>query len=235
MFRLLSLLSIAILSGCASSKFKPGPHLTQVQATELMAPTPADTIVAGRAYFIGPFDQLSISVFGVEELSAKEVQVDASGRLSFPLVGSVDVAGKTASQVADMIEQGLRGKYVRNPSVTVNLVRMVSQVVTVEGAVGKPGLYPAIGRMSLVRAIASAEGVTEYSSPDDIVVMRTVDGQKYAALYSLRAIRAGTYPDPEIFANDVIMVGTSRGRQLFRDILAIVPLLTTPIILALQN
>lgn len=235
MFRLLALLCIANLSGCASPQFRPGPNLTQVAGTELPVPGPADTIVAGRAYYIGPFDELTISVFGVEELTAKEVQVDASGRLSFPLVGTLDVAGKTPREVADMIDQGLRGRYVRNPSTTVNLVKTVSQVVTIEGEVEKPGLYPAIGRMSLIRAIASAEGTTDLSALDDVVVMRTVNGKQYAALYSLRAIRGGNYPDPEIFANDVVMVGTSRGRQLFKDLLAVVPLLTTPIIVALQN
>ena len=235
MFRLLALLCIAVLSGCASNDYAPGSSVTRIAATELPPPAPVDTVVAGRAYYIGPFDQLTISVFGIEELTAREVQVDAGGRLSFPLVGTLDVAGKTPQEVATLIDQGLRGRFIKNPNTTVNLLRTVSQVIAIEGEVEKPGLYPALGQMSLIRAIASAEGTTEAASRDDVVVMRTVNGQRYAALHSLQAIRNGVYPDPEIFANDVVMVGEARGRRLFRDILAVIPLLTTPIIVALQN
>ena len=99
----------------------------------------------------------------------------------------------------------------------------------------KPGIYPVLGRMSLTRAIASAEGTTEFSSLDDVVVLRTISDRQYAALYSLKSIRKGLYADPEIFPNDVVMVGESRGRRIFKDFLAVVPLLTTPIIVALQN
>jgi polysaccharide biosynthesis/export protein len=67
------------------------------------------------------------------------------------------------------------------------------------------------------------------------VIFRTVEGKQLAALYNLKAIRRGNYDDPEVFANDVVVVGDSSARRLFRDILQVVPLLTTPIIVALQN
>ncbi|MBY0300228.1 MULTISPECIES: polysaccharide biosynthesis/export family protein [Sphingomonas] len=235
MSRLLALLCFASLSACASRDHQPIAGVTRVADTELPTPGPTDMASAARAYYIGPFDELNITVFGIPDLSAKEVQVDASGKLSFPLVGTLEAAGKTPGEVAAMIDRGLRGHYVRNPSTTVNLVKTVSQVVTVEGEVEKPGIYPVLGRMSLTRAIASAEGTTEFSSLDDVVVLRTISDRQYAALYSLKSIRKGLYADPEIFPNDVVMVGESRGRRIFKDFLAVVPLLTTPIIVALQN
>jgi polysaccharide export outer membrane protein len=192
-------------------------------------------MAAQQPYYIGPFDELTIDVFGVEDLSARDVQVDASGRLGFPLVGAVEAGGRTPSEIATDIENGLRRRFVRDPHVTVNLKRTVSQVVTVEGEVREPGLYPVIGRTTLLRAIASAKGTTEYSKLDDVVIFRTVGGQKYAALYNLKQIRSGAYADPEVYANDVVMVGESRGRRVFRDLLAVVPLLTYPLIVALQN
>src|SRR5690606_9201124 len=129
-----------------------------------------------------------IDVFGVEDLQ-REVQIDASGRLSFPLIGVIEVSGRTPAELAAEIERRLSGRFVRNPQVTVNLTETVSQVVTVEGQVEEPGLYPVIGNMTLVRAVATAGGVAEFASLDDVVVFRTVGGRRYAALYNLKAIR----------------------------------------------
>jgi polysaccharide biosynthesis/export protein len=129
----------------------------------------------------------------------------------------------------------LAGNYVRDPQVTVNLEETVSQVVTVDGQVTRPGLYPVIGRMTLMRAVANAGGTAEFARLDDVVVFRTVAGQRYAALYNLRAIRRGVYADPEIFANDIVVVGDSQARRIFRDILQAAPLITTPIIALVQN
>ena len=117
----------------------------------------------------------------------------------------------------------------------MNLKETVSQVITVDGQVKEPGLYPVIGRMTLMRAIATAKGADEFAKLNDVVVFRTVSGQKMAALYNLKAIRRGFYDDPEVYANDVVVVGDSQARRLFKDALQIVPLLTTPLILLLRN
>ena len=225
----------SLLSACTNRPaLTPGPHLVVANTQALPAPTAADLVTAGRPYLIGPFDELSVSVYGLPELS-QNVQADASGRVSIPLVGSIEAAGKTAEQLSNEIEERLRARYVRDPQVTVNLVETVSQVATVYGEVRTPGLYPVVGRMTLMRAIATAQGTTEFARLQDVVVFRTVQGQSMAALYNLDAIRRGYYPDPEIFANDVVVVGDSPSRRLFRDILQAAPLLTTPIIALLQN
>jgi len=225
---------VLILSSCGSPALKSG-GVTVLAANQLPSPVRADLLSPEQPYYVGPFDELTIDVFGVEELSEREVQVDASGRLSFPLVGMIAAGGKTPTEIAGEIEGGLRQRYVRDPHVTVNLKKTVSQVVTVEGEVREPGLYPVIGRTSLLRAIATAKGTTEFSKLEDVVVFREVQGKKYAALYNLKAIRSGAYPDPDVYPHDIVMVGESRGRRMFRDLLAVVPLLTTPIIIALQN
>jgi polysaccharide export outer membrane protein len=207
-----------------------------VVSTEgLPAPTRDDLQTAGRPYLIGPFDKLTIDVFGIEDLSKKEIQTDASGRISFPLVGVVEAAGLTPGELAKAIEDRLRGRYVRNPQVTVNLEETVSQVITVDGQVSKPGLYPVIGQMTLMRAIATAGGASEFAKLEDVVIFRTVSGKKYAGLYNLKAIRRGNYPDPEVFSSDVVIVGDSAARRLFKDILQASPLLTTPIVVLAQQ
>ncbi|MBN9506422.1 MAG: polysaccharide export protein [Altererythrobacter sp.] len=225
---------ILLLLGCAKAPLISTPELQVLETGELPVPTRTDLLAANRPYLIGPFDKLKIDVFGVEELQ-REVQTDASGRLSFPLIGVVEAAGSTPGELAAEIERRLAGRFVRNPQVTVNLTETVSQVITVDGQVDKPGLYPVIGNMTLVRAVATAGGVSEFASLDDIVVFRTVNGQRFAALYNLKAIRRGAYPDPEVFANDVVVVGDSQARRIFRDILQAAPLLTTPIVVLSRN
>lgn len=230
------LLALFLLSACAGPGSLGGSqNITVMESSELPAPDRSDLLAESRPYLIGPFDKLMIDVFGIEELSKKEVQTDASGRISFPLAGVIEAAGKTPGEIEEEIEGRLRSRYVRDPQVTVNLQETVSQVITVDGQVKKPGLYPVVGKMTLMRAVATAEGTAEFAKLDDVVIFRTVKGQQLAALYNLKAIRRGNYQDPEVFANDVVVVGDSQARRLFKDALQIVPLLTTPLIIALQN
>lgn len=224
------------LSACAGKTVLGGSPTVQIAANgELPSPERADLFEQNRPYLIGPFDKLVIDVFGIEELSRKEVQTDAGGRISFPLAGIIETAGKTPGELEDIIEERLRGEFVRDPQVTVNLKETVSQVITVDGQVKEPGLYPVVGRMTLMRAVATAKGTDEFAKLDDIVIFRTVKGQRMAALYNLKAIRRGQYGDPEVFANDVVVVGDSTARRLFKDFLQVAPLLSTPIIVLLQG
>ncbi len=78
----------------------------------------------------------------------------------------------------------------------------------------EPGLYPVTNQMTLMRVIASAKGLTEFARQEDVVILRTVNGQRMAGLYNIDAIRRGVYPDPPIYANDVIAVGDLRAAPL---------------------
>ena len=197
------------------------------------APDRNDLTAADRPSLIGPLDTIQVDVFNVPELS-REMQVDASGRISMPLVGTIDARGKTAEELSAAIEAALRGRYVRNPEVTINIKNSVSQVVTIDGQVAEPGLYPVTNQMTLMRVIASAKGMSEYASQEDVVILRTVNNRKMAGLYNVAAIRRGAYDDPPIYANDVIIVGDSPQRRLFRDFVAVSPLLAAPLIAILQ-
>ncbi|AZI36350.1 putative polysaccharide export protein [Caenibius tardaugens NBRC 16725] len=232
----LALIASFALTGCASTPTIGGdPGLRVMDASALPPPTRGDLAHAAPTYFVGPLDKLTIDVFGIPELTMREVQVDASGMMAFPMTGVIDVTGRTPAELQAVLTERLRAAHIRDPQVTVNLKETVSQQITVEGQVRKPGLYPVNGRMTLMKAIARAEGTDEYSRLDDIVVFRTVDGQRMAALYDLSAIRHGAYSDPEIYANDIIMVGDSYSRRLFKDILSVVPALASPIIIGLDR
>ena len=208
-------------------------QLTVSDTGVLPPPTRADITSQGRQYVIGPQDRLAVEVYGVDELS-RSVQVDASGRISLPLIGDLQVSGMMPTELADMVETRLAGQYVRNPRVTVNVVEALSQVITVEGEVEEPGIYPVVGRMTLLRAVARAKGTSEFARLSHVVLFREVDGQQMAALYDLRAIRRGLYPDPEVYAHDLVVVGEDRARRIFRDVIQGSGLITTPIVALLQ-
>lgn len=199
----------------------------------LPAPDRSDLTAADRPALIGPLDTIQVDVFNIPALS-REMQVDASGRIAMPLAGTVDARGRTAAELAQTIEAALRQRYVRDPEVVVNIKSSVSQVVTIDGQVNEPGLYPVTNQMTLLRVIASARGLSEYARQDDIVILRSVEGQRMAGLYNVSAIRRGAYDDPPVYANDVIIVGDSPQRRLFRDFVSVSPLLAAPLIAILQ-
>lgn len=231
----LAFLAVVALSGCGGRQpLVSTPQLTVVpDSTLLPAPGRTDLTAADRPSLIGPLDTIQVDIFNVPDLS-REMQVDASGRISMPLVGTIDARGKTAEELAHAVETALRGRYIRNPDVTVNIKSSVSQVATIDGQVVEPGLYPVTNQMTLMRAIASAKGLSEFARADDVVILRTVDGKRMAGLYNISAIRRGTYEDPPIYANDVVVVGDSPQRRLFRDVVSVAPLLAAPLIAILQ-
>jgi polysaccharide export outer membrane protein len=222
------------LSSCASPRLVENGAVGVVPASDLPAPSVADLSAGHRPHLVGPFDKLSVEVLGLPDLS-RQVQADANGNISLPMAGTVSVIGQSPEQLARLIEQRLAARYVRDPQVTVGIVETVSQTVTVDGEVRQPGIYPVAGRMTLMRAVARAQGATEFARTRHVVVFRTVEGRPMAALYDLRAIRLAAYADPEIYPNDTIMVGESTARRIFPQILQASTLLLSPLVTLLDN
>ena len=202
--------------------------------SDLPPPSSAEFGVDSRPFTLGPGDKIGISVLGIEELNRKEIQVDASGRVAVALLGALDASGKTPAQLAEEIQSGYR-RYIRNPEVSVDLIETASTSVSVDGEVKEPGIYPIVGKMTLMRAVAVAKGPTEFAKLQSVVVFRTVGEERLAALYDLAAIRQGAYADPQIYPNDIVLVGNSPAKRLFKDILQITPLITTPIVTVLAT
>lgn len=227
------LLPLLVLSGCAGPKMIDTGEVAIVSTDALPPPTEADLATGLRRTLLGPGDAVSVEVFGLTELS-REVRIDSEGNVALPLAGTINVSGRTPAEVAELVEQRLRSNYVREPRVTVGITEMVSQAVTVDGAVRVPGIYPVVGPMTLMRAIARAEGTNDYARTSHVVVFRTVEGQQMAALYDLRAIRLGAYQDPQIYSNDVVVVGDSPALRLFPQLLQTGGVLLSPLV-ALMN
>ena len=204
------------LSGCASNP-KLGDQSGAVQVAGALPP-PDQTGMALdlSSYKIGPLDIIRVEVFGAPELT-REGEVDAAGNFSVPLAGPVLAGGRTPGELSNAIAQQLRARYLKNPQVSVNIVKAQSKTFTVDGAVRQPGLYPIVGRMTLQQAIATARGADVAANLNNVVIFRTAGNQKVAALFSLKDIRAGRLEDPEIYGNDIVIVGESATRRFIRD------------------
>jgi polysaccharide export outer membrane protein len=145
------------------------------------------------------------------------------------LVGVIEAAGRTPTELARTITERLERRYMRDPQVAVN-AETVNQIITVDGQVRTPGTYPVLGRTTLLQALSRAQGLTEAANGSYVVVFRRVNNQQMAALYDVRAIRQGIYADPEVYANDVVSVGESRGRRIFALAFQTAALLTAPLV-----
>lgn len=227
-------LLVPAMSGCASTRELGGdPNLVVLR--DLPAPTVADYARQERPYIIGPYDRLVVDVFGLDGLANRDAQVDADGILSFPLVGLVRLAGRTPREAEQIIADALRDAYVLKPQVTVAVKETGNRLVTVDGRINSPGLYPVVGRMTLMQVIARSGGVTDLANLERVVVFREVGGQRLAALYDLAAIRNGAYADPEIYANDIVLVDDDRSQLLFRNFSTLLTQTALPIILIVDR
>ncbi|MAF05945.1 polysaccharide biosynthesis/export family protein [Herbaspirillum sp.] len=214
------------LAGCATTDrtYGAAPEIEIAQLEELPAPG------VENLYIIGPQATLQIEVVGAERLSGKYL-TDGRGGISFPLVGLIDLNGLAPSEAADKIADVLRGDYLLNPQVRVIPDNMPLPTVSVGGQVEKPGEYAVLGRQSLLRVVNQAGGLAQYAKLDDVLILRSVGGQKYIGAYNIQAIQRGNYADPTVYPNDIVLVGDSPSRRRLDSILQFAPLLSTAAIL----
>jgi len=194
----------------------------QASAGEAAKQLTATATPGSTVYKIGPQDVLDISVFKVPDLS-RSVQVADTGTINLALVGDVAAAGRTAQEIERDLVKRLGDKYLQSPQVTVFVREYNSQRITVEGAVKKPGVFPYRGSITLMQAIAMAQGFDEVSDTD-ILIFRTLNGKRAAARFDLAEIRAGRADDPPVEAGDVVMVPTNAFKEAFQNVLKAVPI-----------
>lgn len=169
-------------------------------------------------YVIGPGDLLKVEVFQVQDYN-RTVRVSTTGRISLPLIGAVDAAGRTASSLEAELAQRLAADYIQNPFVSVFIEEYASQKVTIEGEVKKPGVFPLRGRISLLEVVALAEGFVELSDQNRVQVFRRPANEPGQTLvFDVEAIRSGKISDPVMQGNDVVIVSKARGRSILKSI-----------------
>ena len=189
------LLALLALGGCRPDGTT---HSGNVTPPEI----PPDTI--------GPEDLIKISVYGEESLSG-EFTVDHQGLISYPLLGSVSVAGLQAYQIAEKLTELLLDGYLHEPHVTATVLELNSRKISVVGQVQRPGRYPYRAGMTLVEAIAEAGGTTDSALLTTVLVTRTLDENKRYEV-RFRDITLGREPDFVLFPKDLVLVQESAVR-----------------------
>jgi len=185
----------------------------QVSATTGTATPQVDS----GEYRLAPRDLLEISVFQVEDLT-KTVEVNSRGEIALPLIGNVQASGRTASELEQEIARKLGESYLQSPQVSVFVKEYRSQMVTVEGAVNKPGVYEVPGSASLLQVIAKAEGIDRVGDPSGVTIFHNQNGKRISVTYDVIAIRKGQVEDPHVVGGDTVVVNESGSRVAWRNV-----------------
>lgn len=142
---------------------------------------------AQQSYILGPGDKVAIKVFGQDDL-AIETLLGNSGKINYPFLGEIAVAGLTVKQVEKIIERGLKGDYLVSPNVYAQVVEY--RPFYIHGEVKKPGGYPYHPGMTINQAVALAGGLTERADDDKISLSKEGDKsnkQKASLEYKVNA------------------------------------------------
>lgn len=195
------------------------------------AQTPTQILVSGAPgasgpgdYRIGPLDVVTVSVFQVPDLGGT-FPVSASGSIDMPLLGPVPAAGKTTDELKHDLTALLGAKYLQHPSVTVVVSNAISQRITVDGSVNKPGIYPVEGRTTLLQVIALAGGLTDVAKTSGILVLHNTGEKRETSSFDYNAIRSGTANDPVVAGGDMVVVDASGFKSAMRGLTQAVPIL----------
>jgi len=186
---------------------------TAINATAEPRPT------AG-SYLLRPGDHVGMTVYQETDLTVLDEPIDEAGMLSLPLVGEVHAAGLSAAALSANVQRAYGARFLRDPQVTIRLVKAGVRTISVEGQVMKAGQFEIDpgSNNTLLGAIAMAGSPNETAKLDEVLVFRTINGQRAGARFDLTAIRAGRAADPQILPGDVVVVGFSSLRGAYKDV-----------------
>jgi len=184
------------------------------QATQTASAKPAANrpegvnppVKVGKDYVIGADDVLDVSVWKEQDLT-RTLQVRPDGKISMPLLGDVQAAGLTPSQLAQTVSDKLK-RYLTAPQVTIILTQINSQRVYVTGEVTRPGAYPVLPGMTILQAITSAGGLTQFANAKKIFLMRDENHIQTKYPFSYKEVLDGRKADENlpVKAGDTIVV-----------------------------
>ena len=201
---LISVLTLAISASAQQNAGSKQPSQPGAPAVATEVSKPAAT--ADGNYIIGPQDVLDISVWKEPEVS-RVVPVRPDGKISLPLLNDVQAAGLTPAALASQITESLK-KYVTNPQVTVIITTINSRRVYLLGEVTRPGAFPMIPGMTVLQAVSSGGGFTQFARTKGIYVLRNENGKQVKYPFNYKEVISGKKPEQDITlkAGDTIVV-----------------------------
>jgi len=159
------------MSGTAASQ----PAATSTSRAVASAPASAGGVSAPAGYILSPTDQVTVEVFGEDDLRTSG-RLNPEGNLSVPLLGSIHLAGLTLTQAASKLTELYSRDYLVNPKINVTLISYAKRRFSILGQVNRPGSIemPETSEegIDLLEAIALAGGYTRIASPERITVRR---------------------------------------------------------------
>jgi polysaccharide export outer membrane protein len=177
--------------------------------TDTPAPvTSANNTMPGKEnYLIGNEDLLAINVWKEPDVS-RMVPVRSDGKISLPLIGEVQAAGKTPKELEGEIAKGLRD-YISEPEVTVIVQETKSRRFSILGQVQRPGSYLLNGDMRVLDAIAIAGGFRDFAKVKNIRILRQqAEGKQVSLPFNYKDVVKGANPgqNVELQPKDTIYV-----------------------------
>ncbi len=128
-------------------------------------------------YKLGPNDEIAVRIIGQPDYSLEKAKISPVGRIFHPLLGDIEVAGRTIPQLTEELTKDL-SEYLLNPKVSVSLLETKSAKIGVLGEVVHPGILVMNEPMTVLDAIKAAGGITEYGDKSNVIVYRQADGGK---------------------------------------------------------
>lgn len=180
------ILMIALILGVASAWAAQSQKPPAAAPPQAQAPQSA----AARDFVIGLEDVLSVFVWREPDLSVKEVTVRPDGKITIPLINDIQAAGLSVDQLQERITEKLKD-FVASPSVTVVVLKVMSQKVSIVGEVGQPGVYPLGGPMTVLELLARAGGFREYAKKKDIAIVRQEGGRSVRYKFNYKDVSEG--------------------------------------------
>jgi len=159
-------------------------------------------------YRVSVNDKLFISVWRVPDLSLEFI-VGPDGKISFPLIGDIEAAGRTLAEIDAEITGKLK-EYVNDPQVSVMVREFAGDRLTVMGEVRTPGIYKFVGRTNIISVIALAGGFTDRAKSASIVIVREPenpgDDDKFIVVDMKSILKGDLSKNIEVRPNDIIYV-----------------------------
>ncbi len=158
---------------------------------------------------LGVGDRFSVRVYREDSMSG-EYTVNNEGYIVFPLIGRVEVLGRTCDDVQRDITDRLAEDYVRTPAVTCQVIEVNSLRIVVSGEVASPGRYAYTSNLTIVEAVAAAQGLGDDAAMDRITVTREIDGESVEIVVPLKQIMNGRAPNFALWPGDIVHVPSFR-------------------------
>jgi len=174
---------------------------------------PPSQVPVSSEYRIGPRDMIEIKVFGDDKLTTT-ARVSADGKITFPMIGELEVNGLTAAELEKKIVQ-LLSKWYQNPEVSVLIKEHQSRQVSVLGAVAKTTFVELVGRQTLLEAITAAGGITKDAAREIVITRTHADGSTTPIRIPIEDLMSDPKQNIPLEPGDIVYVQVDREVTIY--------------------